>query len=117
MWVLQLNSIYSRCEEREILFRAETREELIAFLNREKVEPYTESGPGGYGNEGGVCEFNKSYRKGGPLENFNPPIAGPEDPSCFVNVRTLEEHLKENEQQIRKQWEIGILSVPAVPAG
>lgn len=115
MWILQLNSIFDRAEERTPLTRAETREELIAFVQRETVEPYIETGPGGYGNGGGVCIFNKCFRKGGMLENFNPP-AGPEDPSCYINVRTIEEHLAESERQIRRQWSIGILSLPVIPS-
>jgi hypothetical protein len=110
MFLLQLNSIYERPENRDILFRAETREELIAFVQRERVDQYVdveENNP--------KYTYNKSFRKGGPLEGFNPPDSV-DDPSCYVNVRTLEEHLKDTEQFCRKRWDETVMSRPTVPA-
>jgi hypothetical protein len=109
MWVLQLNSIYEKAESRDILFRAETKEELIAFVVRESVEAYVdveENSP--------KYTYTKRFRKGGPLEGFNPPDSI-NDPSCYVNVRTLEEHLKETEAFCRKRWEETVMSRPTVP--
>lgn len=47
-----------------------TREELMAFYNAEKVEPYSEEGPNMFGD--GPKQYRKSFRKGGPLEWMNP---------------------------------------------
>lgn len=44
--------------------RADTKEELQALLDKEKVEPYTDIDAGNY-------HWQKFYRKGGPLEWFN----------------------------------------------
>lgn len=70
VWVLYLNDMRdSHIEDFEPVLRASSREELEAVLLREKVEPYSEPGFGRYGE----TNWAKSYRKGGPLEWFNPP--------------------------------------------
>lgn len=47
-----------------------TREEAIAFYQAEVVESYRESGPSTFGP--GDKTYLKHFRKGGPLEWFNP---------------------------------------------
>jgi hypothetical protein len=65
MYILQLNPITSNAEHVVPVARAETREELLALLQREKVEPYREPADS--------HRWYKVYRKGGPLEWYNDP--------------------------------------------
>lgn len=70
IWVLYLNDMrFAHVEELVPVFRASTKEALVAFLEREKVPTYVEDGFGTYGE----TKWHKSYRKGGPLEWFNQP--------------------------------------------
>lgn len=65
MWILQLNDMRSpKIEINTIIFKAETKEELEDLLVHELVEPYQED------------KWGKTYRKGGPLEWYNPPFSG-----------------------------------------
>lgn len=91
MWVLLLNDM--RSSKIEILTpvaRAETKEALLAFLEREKVEGYRD-GPWG-----------KSYRKDGPLEWCNPPWMHMED-SHFQDVGTEEKWAQKARLRFREQ--------------
>ena len=70
IWVLYLNDMRADYSEYvQPALRAGTREELEVVLLREKVEPYREPGFNTYGD----VNWIKNYRKGGPLEWFNPP--------------------------------------------
>ena len=70
VWVLYLNHMQSPKSERLVpVTRADTREALVALLERETVPLYVEDGEGPYG----ATKWHKSFRKGGPLEWFNPP--------------------------------------------
>jgi hypothetical protein len=62
MFVLQLNPMRSNAENVVPVARAKTREELEAFIARERVEPYVTDG-----------QWHKVFRAGGPLEWFNAP--------------------------------------------
>lgn len=62
MWILQLNDMRShKIEMSTTVCRAETKEELETFLERERVDSYKDD------------MWSKGYRKGGPLEWYNPP--------------------------------------------
>jgi len=62
MWVMLLNDMRaSNIENIQPRFRAETKEQLLAFLESERVEPYRDG------------QWGKVYRQGGPLEWCNPP--------------------------------------------
>jgi len=62
MWMLLLNPVTARAEYRESLYCAETREALVAFVERERApEPYEDEG------------YTKVFKKGSPLEYFNHP--------------------------------------------
>lgn len=64
MWILQLNDMRSgRIEHSEMVVRAETKEELESFVEKEKVESYRTDDD----------RWAKSFRKGGLLEWFNQP--------------------------------------------
>ena len=49
--------------------RFDTKEAVLAFIEGEKVPPYQDPGPGGF--DQGTINFNKGFRKDGPLEWFN----------------------------------------------
>lgn len=70
MFILQLNMMRNRMESLDAIAYADTEQELHDLLARERVESYTEQGPGGFGSE---QTFRKNFRKGGPLEWYNPP--------------------------------------------
>ncbi len=72
LWLLQLNDMRSaQIEQLTAVCRAESFDELTAFIARERApEPYTDG------------KWSKRFRKGGPLEWFNPPLGN----DCFVNV-------------------------------
>jgi len=62
MWVLLLNDMRaSNIENIQPCFRAESKEQLRAFLEAESVDGYKDG------------QWSKAYRQGGPLEWCNPP--------------------------------------------
>lgn len=69
MWILSLSNMTGSKYENSLqpVAWADTREELEALMERERVEPYKDD------------RFSKSFRKGGPLEWFNPPHLGDDD--------------------------------------
>ena len=106
MWVLMLNHMRdAKIEMRQPITRADTKEELIAFLAREKCEPYSEPGEGCYGS----MTWHKSHRKGGPLEWHNPP--SPNDDTHFQHVGTVEEWM----ESARLDYEQRIIPIPLLP--
>ena len=103
MFVLSLNMMRNNAESVDAVAWAETAEELEAFMNREAVEPYSEPGPSGFGH--GTQQFHKRFRKGGPLEWYNPPDGLW---SGIKDVGTLEGRL----EGVRSDWELFRLSTP-----
>lgn len=96
-WVLQLNRVtMAHVEDLIPACRANSKEELKAFLEREKVEPYRDG------------QWGKNFRKGGPLEWFNPPWPHDED-RHFVEVNVAERVL-----EYRARLEAGLLGIPEV---
>jgi hypothetical protein len=87
--------------------RGESRESLIAFLKKEKVEPYTDE------------NWQKTYRKGGPLEWYNPPHISTAEccKSCgdkhFVKIGTLAERKAQFEKYAEEQYK-EMLELPKV---
>lgn len=76
MWLLLLNDMRApKIEMLDAVGRAETKEELVAFLDREKVETYRDG------------QWAKCYRAGGPLEWKNAPWNF-EDGEHFVDIGT-----------------------------
>jgi hypothetical protein len=95
MWVLLLNDMRSSNVETQFpVARAETLEQLHAFLAREKVQHW---------NDG---RWGKSYRCGGPLEWFNPPYSH----ESFQNVRTEDDWAVAARERFRQQ----VLQLPDV---
>jgi len=79
--------------------RAETKEALKAFIEREKVEGYSD----GEAENSFNRKWGKSFRKGGPLEWFNPPLDFQEG-AHFVRVMTLEETLQRTRENYQEQF-------------
>lgn len=65
LYGLVLNPMRGRAEEQRFLAASESREELAAFLNGERIESYSDQSEG--------RTWRRSFRAGGPLEWFNPP--------------------------------------------
>ena len=109
MFVLVLNAMTANAEQGSPVCRAETAEELLAFLEAETVEPYQDG------------QWGKTYRQGGPLEWYNPPWPagqqpGPDDTGSIrdeywgqgvVNVGTRED--------AAARWDAEILAIPEIP--
>lgn len=67
MWILLLNDMrFPKIEMRQAVARAPTREDLVAWIEREKVEGYREP-------RDQHRHWGKSFRKGGLLEWYNSP--------------------------------------------
>lgn len=73
MFVLQLNEMHGKAEYLEPVAVAETREALLDFMAREKVDPYTDTDQSSM-YFAGDYKWGKRFRKGGPLEWYNPPF-------------------------------------------
>jgi len=86
MFVLQLNPMTLYAKRVVPVVRAETEQELLDLLGRERVEPYVD--------EGGAHSWRKVFRKGGMLEWYNGPgedmTAGAGVPAIY-NMGTREE--------------------------
>ena len=70
-WVLTLNPMMGKTEDREAVAWAPSKEALQAYIDRERVETYVDDGESAFSGE--PSQFTKHFRKGGPLEWFNPP--------------------------------------------
>lgn len=103
MHVLYANPITERIEITSPVVRAETREELEEFEKSCRQDKYKE--------DMGGRVFIKSYRKGTPLEMFNPPqenginrYGAPEGfmemPTIEEEIETLKKHIKEFEDNV-----------------
>jgi hypothetical protein len=61
-WVLFLNDMrFPKYEMLTPVARADTKEDLVAYLDRERVEKYVDG------------RWGKTFRRGGPLEWYNHP--------------------------------------------
>lgn len=97
MWVLLLNDMrHAHIEQLTPVARAETKEQLIAFLQRETVEPYQDD------------HWSKTFKKGGPLEWFNPPWSN--EPEHYQDVQSEDEWA----EAARRRYRNTILCIPKV---
>jgi len=69
-FMLVLNPMMGNTENCKEFGPFDTKEQLMDFYNAEKVELYKDTGPNTF--EGGTKVYNKSFKKGGPLEWMNP---------------------------------------------
>jgi len=96
MWVLQLNDMRKAPETLTAIARAETKEELESFVEGQTVETYQEEG------------LAKVFKKGGPLEYFNPPIPGQVHDPHFLNVGDADLWA----ERAKNDFELQIMSLP-----
>lgn len=102
-WILYLNDMRSsKCEVLTKVCRADTREELVALLERESVEMYRDGG------------WVKTLRKGGPLEWFNAPYSFDDD-RHFVEVDfAIDERVAMYRDQLKAEINSMLRGTPAV---
>ncbi len=99
MWVLLLNDMRaSNVENIQPRFRADTKEQLIALLETERVDAYKDE------------QWAKSYRQGGPLEWMNPPWSA-EEGEQFVNVGDEDSWAA----GARQRYQNEVMSIPVAP--
>ena len=89
MFALHLNPMMSNTEVTACVAIADTREQLEEFLEQERVEPYSESGQSMF--HSGETTYHKVFKKGGPLEMFNPPESSYCEPSGIIEIPSPEE--------------------------
>jgi hypothetical protein len=107
MFVLTLNDMRdAHYEDLSLVCTAPTKEELEAFLEREKVEPYKGEGPNTYR---GSIEYSKTFREGGPLEWFNSPSSVI---PCIHEVVTIDEFIGQAADYARQDYKSRYGSVP-----
>jgi hypothetical protein len=68
---LVLNMMRNKTESLTLVCVSNNRQEIEDLLAAERVEPYSDVGPGAFGDYDQT--FYKVYRRGGPLEWYNPP--------------------------------------------
>lgn len=95
MYILQLNPMTDKYERLSAVACAETAEALSAFVESERVEPYSDGD--GLNMCGGA--LTKYFRKGGPLEFFNPP----DREGCIVDVGTEDDWAERARESYRAQ--------------
>lgn len=101
MWILQLNDMRSsKVGLLTAVAKAETKEALLAFLDREKVLAYSNG------------QWLKTFRHGGPLEWFNPPYSWV--CSHLVDMGTREEYVLCAVGLANAYWDNEIDSLPTV---
>lgn len=72
MWMLRLNDMRSsNIENLQNICVAESKEELESFLKNQEAESYNDTGSNSI--HGSSYTYQKSYKKGGPLEWYNKP--------------------------------------------
>ncbi len=112
MWVLRLNDMRDdHFEDLRPAFRADTREELVALVERERVPGYRDG------------RWGKNFRAGGPLEWFNPPsprfgeecpgvVCIPPQPANLVFVGSRQDWM----EQAGRAYDAEVMSVPLAPS-
>ncbi len=96
MWILRLNDMRAaNIENVQAIFRAETNEQIEAFLEKESVPQYRDG------------QWQKYYRKDGPLEWFN-PASGYE--GGIIDVGSEESWIND----AIEAYKVDILSIPTI---
>jgi hypothetical protein len=99
-----LNDMRSaKSEHTEPVARGETIEELEAFLERERVEPYKKAGPN---HHRGSVDYSHCFREGGPLEWFNDPLIKERH---FIDIGTREEFVAKAAANAGNQWDTEVM--------
>ncbi len=122
MWLLFLHDIRDpKAGSVKALFRSETREELQALVARETVAPYKEAIEHVWGKDQ-VPTHIKSFRKGGPLEWYDPPTLE-HDRGHYKHMQPVDDVVKQQvdaaakgiEAQIREYYKNLVTDIPEVP--
>lgn len=87
MWLLRLNHWMDKAEYKNNVAIADTKEELEAFVEKHKVEPYTDEKDLNWYGQPHRVHFE------GELRNFNLP-----DWDSYTEIPSLEEHLTQCEE-------------------
>jgi hypothetical protein len=96
MWALQLNPMTANAEQIVPVAVAETEQDILALLERETVEPYTDG------------QWRKAFRQGGILEWFNPPFPGGEvwtGVPAVVDIGTEAEWVNDAIDVAKRRWQ------------
>jgi hypothetical protein len=109
MWILSLNDMRCNSEHHQTVARAETKEQLLAFLQTETVEPYMDEAYNQF-CESNNYKYRKYFRKSGPLEWFNQADESNPFFRTFTNMGTLEDYL----QSATNQWNTLLAKIPLV---
>ena len=80
---LVLNPMRGHTEETRLICISDLRSELELLVASERVEPYGDPGQSSFGL--GDTVWRKSFRRGGPLEWYNPP-----EDSCYYGTGIVE---------------------------
>lgn len=93
MYVLLLNPIFGRAEARIAVAVADSVDKLKEFVEKEKVDTWQDVLPN---LAKGVEHFTyyKTFKKGGPLENFNQP-----DANAYAPIPSLAKVLADEERK------------------
>ena len=105
MWVLQLNDMRNIDDPAlppllTPVLRAESKEELQTFMDRERVNVYQHELDG--------KKWTKNFKKDGPLEWFNIPKTNGQN---IINVQDADSWA----ENARAQFETQIMSIPEIP--
>jgi hypothetical protein len=104
MYALYLNMMRDRAERMDLLATSEDLQRLQDYVHNELVQPYDDEGPGGFFN--GTQTFHKVYRKGGPLEWYNPPAGlGLENFTSFTGGIRKIPNRQEYMEQAGREWD------------
>jgi len=111
VWILFMNDMrFAHSEDLAPVARAETKEELVAFVESQKVAAYKGTGPNAYEDN---YTYNKCFKQGGPLEWYNEPMSEEESFREFSLEKWKEDALRQTELA----WQEKVLSIPTVSTG
>ena len=95
MWALQLNPMTANAEQVVPVAVGETEQDIIALLERDTVEPYTDG------------QWRKVFRQGGILEWYNPPMGGAAwiGVPAVVDIGTEEDWINDAVEAMKQRWQ------------
>jgi hypothetical protein len=110
MFILQLNDMRGPFEKLTPIARATTAEDLFAIMDREKVDFYNDLGKPDHLSGAGNGTWHKAFKRGGPLEWFNPPIGEvhANDLPYIMNIGTEDEWA----DMARRDYRERVMSLP-----
>ena len=112
MWILVLNHTGNHAEVATMVARAETREELAAFVERER-EPWVDEDDL---NLSGM-PIHKTFRRGSPIERFNPPEYPAIGHPPYQEVPSREEYMEAAAQAAGEGYDQDVMTLQDVSGG